>query len=71
MASRCLNISSVIQLQSKLYLSRWRASRSDLTKVGTVEVTGVRNRDDPVAPEVRSIEVRMVEYVEELRPELE
>jgi len=69
---RC-HLSLEKQLQGKLDLSgvvRSITSRSNPAKVGRGEVARVANRDDTVAAEIRSIEVRMVEDVEELGPEL-
>ena len=63
-----------VQLQSKLDLSRIVrsiASRSNFAEVSTGEVGGAADRDDAVATESRSVEVWMIENVEELRPELQ
>ena len=64
----------VVQLQRKLNLSRIVgivASRSDFAEVRVGDVARTANRDDAVAAEVGSVEVRMVEDVEELGPELQ
>lgn len=63
----------VIQLEGKLNLPRIVRSIArgpNLTKVIAREVAGTGNRHHSVASEVRRIEVRMVEDVEELGPEL-
>jgi hypothetical protein len=61
----------VEQLQSKLnlpWIERSITGRSNCAKVpiGIVKVGGVINRNDAVAAEAGSIEVRVVEDVEEL-----
>ena len=69
----CSHLSSVVQLQGKLNLPRIvrsKASRSDFAEVGAGEVGRVWNGHDAVAAESGSIESRMVEDVEEFRPEL-
>ena len=64
-----LHLSLEKQLQSKLNLPRIVgsiASRSNFSEVSTGEVAGITNRDDAIAAKIRSIEIRMVENVEEL-----
>lgn len=59
-----------IQLQCELNLPRvvWSiAGRSDFAEAGTREVTRSRDRNHSVPSEVRSVEVRMIQDVEELR----
>jgi len=61
------------ELQSKLDLARIVRSiacGSNLTEVYVVEVARVRNTIDAVASEVGCVEIRVVENVEEVRPEL-
>jgi hypothetical protein len=67
------SIALVVQLQSKLnlpWIIRSIACRSDFTEGGAGEVARVSDGCDAVATEVRCVEVRMVEDVEELSPEL-
>jgi len=64
---------SVVQLESKLDLPRIvRSIAVDPTspKMRIVEVARAPNRYDPVPTEVRRVEVRVVEDIEELSPEL-
>lgn len=66
--------SLVIQLQSKLDLPRVKRSvtgRSDSAERSVGEGSRTSNRGDSIASEVRRVEVRMIEDIEELRPELE
>jgi len=66
--------SLVVQLQSELDLPRivWRiARRTNFAEIRVVEVPGIRNCHHSVSAESRSVEVRMIEDVEELRPELQ
>ena len=68
-----LNLSLVVQLQSKLDLSRieWFVTRrSNLAEVRVSVVPRTADGHDAVAAEVRSVEVRVVEDVEELCAEL-
>ncbi len=61
------------ELQSELDLTRVVRSIAggpDFAKVRTGIVTGVSDGYDAVAPEVRRVEVRMIEDVKDLRPEL-
>ena len=64
-----------IQFQSELDLPRiiWCVTRrSNFPEaIDIAEVAGSRNRNHAVAAEIGSVEVRMIEYVEELRPELQ
>jgi len=64
---------SVIQLYCELNLPRIIRSiarRSNFAKAGIGEVTRSGNRGNAVSTEVGRIEVRMVQDVKELRPEL-
>jgi len=64
----------VVQLQSELNLSRivgGIASGSNLAKVRAGEIGCTGDGDNAVAAKPRSIEVRVVEYIEELSPELQ
>ena len=64
----------VVKLQSELDLPRIIRSiarGSDFTKAGTGEVARFGDRNNTVTTEIRSVEVRMVEDVEELRSELQ
>ena len=68
------NFSLEVQLQSELDLSRIVgsiASRSDLSKVRTGVVVRAADSHNTVAAESGSVEVRVVEDVEELRTELQ
>ena len=63
----------VIQLYGELNLPRiirCIARRSNFTEAGVGEVTRSGNRGNAVSAKVGRIEVRMVQDVEELRPEL-
>ncbi len=66
---------SEIQLQGELDLSRIVgrvASRSDLAKFACVcEVSRASDCDHTVAPEIGSVEVRVIEYVEKFGPKLQ
>jgi len=65
---------SVIQLYRELNLTRIIRSiarRSNFAKAGVGEVTRSRYRGNAVSTKVGSIEVRVVQDVEELRPELQ
>src|SRR5258708_39534909 len=68
-------LSLVIQLQSKLDLSRivWSITRrTDLAEVLRVgEIRGAGGGNDAVAAESRSVEVWMIEDVEDLRSQLQ
>src|SRR5258708_17468564 len=70
-----LELSLVIQLQSELDLSRivWSITRrADLAEVLRVgEIRGAGDGNDAVAAESRSVEVWMIEDVEDLRSELQ
>ena len=64
----------IVQLESKLNLSRivWSiAGRPDFPEGGTGEIARVSDRYHAVTAEARRIEVRMVQDVEELGPELQ
>src|ERR1017187_1724353 len=64
---------SVVQLQSELDLSRIVgsiASGSNFSEVRIRVVARIGDRDNTVATKIWSVEVRMIENVEELRPEL-
>lgn len=68
------NLGLIVQLESKLNLSRivWCiAGRSDFTKGGTGEIARVSDRCHAVTTEVRRIEVRMIQDIEEFGPELQ
>src|SRR5580658_1457531 len=69
----CLHLSSVVQLQSKLNLSRIErivASGPNFSEVGVCVTARARSRYNSITAEVGRVKVRMVENVEELRPEL-
>src|SRR5215472_18841365 len=64
----------IVKLKSELDLARVVGSVArgpDLSKVGAGEVARSADGDHSVASEIRSIEVRMVDDVKELRTELE
>src|ERR1700728_885237 len=69
-----LDSSSVVKFQSKLNLPRiirGVASRSNFAKGVAGEIARSRDRNHAVAAKVRSAKVRVVEEVEELRPEFQ
>ena len=73
-SSLLTSIALVVELQSELDLPWivWSiASRSDLTEGSVSEVARATDGRDAVAAEVWSVEVRMIEDVEELGPELQ
>jgi hypothetical protein len=68
------NLGLIVQLESKLNLPRiiWSiASRSNFAKGRAGEVARIWDRCDSVTAEVRCVEVRVIEDVEELSPELQ
>src|SRR5579859_6209818 len=72
-APGCFHLSLEVQLQSKLNLSRIVRSiarRSNLTEGRAGEVPRISDRRHAVAAEVGGIEIRVIEDVEELSPEL-
>ncbi len=67
-------VRSVVQLQSELNLSRIIGSitsRSNFSEVRIGVVTRIRDRDNTIAAKIGSVEIRVIEDVEELRPELQ
>src|SRR5208282_1983983 len=72
-AGRCV-ANLEVQLQSELDLPRIVGSIARGTNFAegrTVEIARVGDRDNAVTAEIRSVEVRMIKYVEDLRAELQ